>query len=357
MIKLFDVVRSMPILSRNFKQLFKERTFMLLVLLLLFVVLTASILVSILIVIFNPQFLVTDDIAVGVLVNDSLPRELLDVRQFDFIAYDSKEDAQFAFDVGNVSALIFVQTARQNYSDPIVLDMIITDEPLKQSLFLSLSKPALQKAEDRYQEQRGAVSGSIWSSQVLFNRPPLNGLHIMYEAIVGMMIPFLLLIPIFLIGNLFIDSVSQEFEEGNMQILFTSVSPLRYIHEHILQAILLNGVLLSLFLGLLALRFSFLENFASIFLYNTLFLIPVVIFALLLVFIFKKKETAQLSYTFAVLAIFVISPFVSFGPTFVLTEYLVGNTAFHIFGVLFALILGLLSYTWLYIYVKREYYV
>jgi hypothetical protein len=346
-----------PIVRRNFSQLIKERTFVLLILLLLFVVLTASILVSILIVIFNPQFLVTDKIDVGIVIGDSIPRELLDVTQFSFTSYSSVDEALFAFDTGEVNVVVLTQAMRETLDDPLILDIILPEDVLKQSLFLSLAKPALHKAERRYQAQREAIDDALWSSQVTFNRAPLSGLHIMYEAIVGMMIPFLLLIPIFLIGNLFIDSVSQEFEEGNMQILFTSVSPLRYIFEHVIVAVLLNWLLLGMFLGLLWLRFSFLENYLSIFFYNTLLLLPVVIFSLFLVFYFQKKETAQLCYTFVVLVIFVLSPFFSFGPTFVLTEFLVGNTSFHILGFSVVLFMTLLSYVLLYWYVKKEYYI
>ncbi len=346
---------------RNMNQLRKEKTFILLVLLLIFIVITASILISVLLVIFNPQMLVSENIQVGVVSDHQVPRELTDVRRFEYTVFANESEAFANFANNTVSALILQNKNANNsnaigYTEPFILDIIVGTDPLAESLFLALLKPALQRSEERYQFQRAILPDAIWPNQVDFGRTPQNGLHILFETIITLMIPFLLLIPIFLIGNLFVDSVSQEFEEGNMPILLTATSPLKYVHEHILQAFVINTVILGAFLLLLKARFAYLENMWSIYLYNSILLIPIILFALALVFVFQKKETAQLAYTFGVLAIFVLSPFFSFSPTIVIAEYLAGNTSFHLEGLLFVILLSIISYLTMRRYLRKNYY-
>lgn len=353
------IQETFPIVSRNLQRLWKEKTFVLLIALLLFILLSMSILISVVVFLFNPQYLTQEDIKVAILTDNVLPTELFDSRDIDFIEHQSIVSARLAFENHSVDAIIYDETYLEEkiVTQPQILELIVTEDPLQQSLVLSLLKPQLESAESQLQNERDVIPNAIWQSEVRFSTRLLQGTDTIYEAILSLMIPLMLLIPIFLIGNLFVDSVSQEFEEGAMENILVTISPLRYVYEHIIEAVMLNGALTIAFLALINLRFGFIQNEVLVFIYTLSFLFPIVLLALLVTFMFKKKEVGQLIYSFSILAIFLLSPFTQYGPTYIITELLLGRTDLFLPGIAIIFASTVILFGGLKYYLNKEYYV
>jgi hypothetical protein len=346
-----------PIVNRNLKSLMREKTFILLVLLLLFIILTMSILIFTVMFLFNPQFLSQEDIKIGVLVNDTgLPFELRGIDGIDYIQKNTSEELSQLFNEGELDAIIVTQETRDFDADPLILNIIVIEDPLKQSVALSLLKPALEKAESRFQSERDAISGAVWQADISFGRVPISGADTLYQTIFSVMLPLILIIPIFLIGNLFVDMISQEKEEGNMPIILSVISPIRYMHEFIIQAVVINSILTIVFLLLLKSRFFFIENIFLTFIYLMIFLIPITLLSIFYSFAFEKIEVSQLLYTFTILSIFLFSPFFTFSPNYVITELLLGHVENAIPGIAVAIGLSVVLYVWMRFYLQRLYY-
>ena len=342
-----------PIVSRNISNLIKERTFVLLLLLLFFIIISMGVLISVVVFLFNPQFLVTESIPVGILENQEVLPDILRIQSFEFISFLTLDDAILAFENATIDAIIY---EIDQEASPRILELIVVSDSLKQSLILSLLKRPLERAESRLHFASGSLENVIHDVQIRFSTTPLSGTNTIYEAILGLMIPLLLLIPIFLIGNLFVDSVSQEFEEGNMDIILSTISPLRYIYEHVLQAVILNSLLSALFIFFITLRFPYIENQFLLFVYAQLFLLPIILLSLGISFIFKKKDVSQLLYSFIILALFVISPFLTVGPTYIITDLLLGSLTYFFLGVVFIIATTAVLYTILRFMLSKEYY-
>lgn len=345
-----------PIIARNFSNLKRERTFILIVLLLVFIVTTMSILVYTLIYVFNPQYLSNENLNLGLESHADIPSELRHNGKITFSEYSDKQKMFSDFQNESLDAIIIVQKQRENYQDHLILKIILPEDALKSSYILSILKPLLQNAESRFQYERNALQGAIWLSQIDFYRKPLQNIHLLFESLFSLVFPLMLLIPIFLVGNLFIDQIMQEKEEGNLALVFSSISPKRYIHELLLQALVMNSVLLFIFLFFLKIRFPFMENILLVLLYGIAFTFPIMLLSIFISFLFKKLDIAQLVYTFIILSIFLFSPFFTFSPLYVITELLLGNIFILVPGFFGILIISLLLYIFLKYFIDRDYY-
>ena len=341
-----------PIMMKNLRDLRREKTFVLLMLLMVFILLSVSILVATVAFIYNPEFLISEPIKAGIIGGSDIFDPLMGHQKLELVAYSAGAEARALsdFDEGSLDAVIRVQQA----GPPAIIHLTVPNDPIAASVFLSIVKPRLEQAEFQLQDDRGALGGAVWPSQIEFRYPPVKGADTLFEIILGFMLPLIILVPAFVLGNLFVDNISQEFEEKNSEVLFSAVSPRRYVHEYLLMGLLINAALVAIFLLVISLRFRFLQNLIPVYLYANLFCSVLLLFSMMIVFIFRKKDISQIVYSFGILSIFLLSPFFIASPLHAITEMLLGKTVLFSFAVLAAL--AIVFYILVQAVLRKHYY-
>jgi hypothetical protein len=341
-----------PVIAKNLSDIRREKTFLLLMALLLFILISISILVATVALVYNPEYLVQEPMHIGTLDDSGLYNRLIRHSKVELHTYAAMTDAQIAFDESDIDAILYVS----DQGPPVILNIVLPSDRVKSTVLLSIIKSVMEREEYELQEDRHVVRDAVWPSGIRYAGYGARGIDVLFEIIIGFMIPLIILIPGFVIGNMFIDNISQEFEEGNVDLIFSSASPLRYIHEYLLLGLIVNTVLVSLFLVVLFLRFSFLESFAEVLVYGTFFSLGVLLFSLLSVFLFQKKDIAQIVYSFGILTIFMLSPFFFLSPLQTLTGFLLGYGGAGLWGFAPVVVIVILLYGILRWYLGRLYY-
>jgi len=153
-----------------------------------------------------------------------------------------------------------------------------------------------------------------------------------------------------------VDNIAEDFERKNNQVLFTAYNPLRYVGEVFLFGLVLNTVLVVILQSILYLRFSFLVQPLLVFLYGLLFFMLVAQIAALFVFIFKTKMVSQLAYSFAILSLFLFSPYVSWMPVKTMSLAKLGIEGISWIYLSWIVMANVLLFFGFRFYIKRAYY-
>jgi len=350
--------RKLPVATKYLQDLWREKTILLFFGLLLFIVLSVSLLLLTLSFVYNPDALLTQPLAIGIIGSSPVYGPLLAHPKINLYQYSSLSAALVDFDNGTLSAIF----STRNVNGVTVVDAVLPSSPVTSAVVLSISKDVFGDAEERLEKLRINDPQYVWPYQISSNADSgdstsaVRGADTLFALILGLIIPLFVLIPAFVIGNLFVDTLTQEIEQKLHQSLFSAISPMRYIGEYLLFGVLANIFVVFIFVGLLFLRFSFVAHFGLVLTYAFLFGLLLFLFSMNCSFFFKRKEVAQTVYSFGVVAIFLLSPFFSLSPLFVLTELLLGNTL--LFPTSIALLVSgcILLLFLLYYKLHKEYY-
>ncbi|MFW5746074.1 MAG: ABC transporter permease [Nanoarchaeota archaeon] len=354
--KLKDVIAArLPIMSKALADLRREKTIILLMILLAFILLSVSVLVATVTFVYNPEYLLDEPLKVGVVDSPQLFLGSLRSSKIQIVQLSSHEMAMEQFQSGDVDGLFLVQQ-KAGPDQPAIVRVVVPEDPVRSSIFMSLAKPLLEDIESRLQERMRNSVDLIWMHEVQFALPRIKGAHTIFEIIIGLLLPLIILVPSFILGNLFVDNVSQEFEEQNMQLIIAATSPMRFIHEYLLMGMLMNIFFVTIFLFIIFLRFDFILNAIPIFLYAMLFCSFILIFSLLSTFVFRKKEVAQIVYSFGILSIFLLSPFFRFSPLHTIADMLLGNIIGVGYNILALAVVIIILYGMLRAFVRVRYY-
>lgn len=337
-----------PVFFKQLRDLWREKTFLLVIGLILFVMLSLSLLIAVTAFVYNPEFLADEPVKVAYVGTEDITSYNAKIQWGLFPDMDT---ALEAFYDGTVDGVV-----HQQPGDLLLFDVVLPNNPVKKSLLSALLKDTFQKLEDAVLSQQ-EILPMISPADIRTQNVPIRGLDKIYEILFGFALPLFLLIPLFLIGNLFVDNISEDFERKNNALLFSSYNPLRYIHQTLAFGAVINVILVLAIQLVMFKRFSFLTNEWIVFGYVLLFFGIIAQLAILFAFIFKTKTPAQLSYSFSVLTIFLFSPYVMHFPIKTISISMLGIDAFNPVYVAWTLLANVLLYVVLRWYVAREYYV
>ncbi|HLP79735.1 MAG TPA: ABC transporter permease [Acidobacteriota bacterium] len=350
-----SLIESMfPLATKYMRDLKREKTIGLFFSLLFFIALSVSLLILTVSFIYNPEYLINGTVPVGVVGPiESIPF-IRTIPKANITLFTTESEGIDALVNGSIDGLVTIDTPPSPYFAG-VLRITTPSSPVTSSVILSLLKPALELQEQSLQSQRDVNNEFIWTTQIQA-RPTLKGANVIYEIILAFIVPLFVLIPAFVIGNMFVDSLTQDIEQKVLSLLLTVISPARIVFEYVIFGVVASSSLVAVFLAILYLRFAFLNSFGLVMLYAVLFSITVFIFAIVASLVFVKKEIAQIVYSFAIVSIFLLSPFIKISPLYTITELLLGNTS-HFFSSILALaVVASICGVGLFVHLRKNYY-
>ncbi|MFT4311608.1 MAG: hypothetical protein ACMXYF_00065 [Candidatus Woesearchaeota archaeon] len=333
------------IIQKLFSDMIREKNFVFLLILLLIVVLGIAVLISLVEYVHHPEMLLSTSPTIGFV--NHIPGQIPFFVNQEFFTDEQMAHEQFMG--GGIDAYVtFDQLMDGTYNVTIIVDQ---DDPRSQA-HISLLRFYLETAEYRLQTQ---LTGELWPNQLRTNLDRTRGKSMTYDLVVLYMIPILLLVVSFLLGNYLIDVISDEFEKKTFAILQTAIPLHTLIRDLIIFVQLIHIPVLLLFMGILYLQFSFLQQFWLVFLFVSILGTFFFLYALFCIFYAKQKEYAQLFYNIGIFALLGASPFLSFFPLYLITQLIVGE--FLLLIILGYLLCVVFAYFGLLSYLQKEYYV
>lgn len=302
-----------PIVRKIFSDLFRERTIVFIIGILLFVTISMGLVLSTATLIFNPQLLSKTPMAVGV-VNVTLR-----ATSFETTQYASYEKALQAFDEHKIDAVVYQTGISEDGLAQVTLT--VPSDPVKSAVATSVIKQSLLDYDLLLRQEQDQ------SLPIVRTRFMAQGSKILFETLMSFIIPFLILIPLFFMGNLLIDIISEEYEKKTINYLFLARGNFFVWLEHALAGWFLGIVLCAFFLVALKITLPFLQNIFIIFMYSSLIGFLLCVLSILAVALFRKKDICQTVYSFSLLTLFLLTPFLPLGPVFIITDLLLGNSA------------------------------
>lgn len=237
------------IFDKEFRDIFKERTILIAVLIQVFVAGLSSFLVVGLSALTDPSAIPTDTQPdVAVVGPDGTVDALLDAglsgRQFN-----SESAARQAFQVGDADAVLVVDRAAAN-NTTAQMRLLLPDGDVRATLTLVHVQEALQSYERTLRQERGA---SLVFEPVYVDAGEAGARS--YEFAYGLLVPLLVFLPVVLAGALTADSLTEEVERDTLPVLLTSpATPADVVEGKILANATIAPLLTVAWLGLLYLN-------------------------------------------------------------------------------------------------------
>ncbi|MGM5485094.1 MAG: ABC transporter permease [Nanobdellota archaeon] len=308
----------LPVLRKIMNDLLKEKTFVFVLLLQVFLVLSMTVILNFTGVFFNPESMIEDEVNIGVIGKGAFS-EYLAGEKTSITYYTSQTEALDEFREGKTDAV--VDEVRGPI--PSVLKLYLPESKLKSSVVMSVMKERLESFED---ERRNQLfdEPSIRLSQVSVNGGRSKGSEHIFEVLYGFLIPFLFLVPIFLIGSLIIDNVSEEIESGTMSLLLTATSLRRFILETVAAALIITFLQVFLWLILITVKGILVSEVLLMLSYILVFSLFIFAVASSLSLFLRNKTRTQLVYSIIVMFISITPGLFFFNPVNVLSKSAIG---------------------------------
>jgi ABC-2 type transport system permease protein len=286
---------------------------------------------------FSPESLIADRLVIGTInfENDLLfvPDKKLRLVNYDNIGIN---DAINDIRQGKIDSLLILE-----HQDPFIFKIYLPESEVQSSLILSYLKERFEILENKILQQNVNVI-NIDNIRVVGTRN--KGSDYIYEILYSFLIPFLFLVPIFLVGSLIIDIVTQEIESKTIMIIATAINLKRYFNEVILAGILMSFLQIIIWTILIQLRGLNINNIPLLMIYLTLFSFFICSSALLISIKFKSKSRSQLIYSILIMLISVSIGLSYLNPVAFISIIISDIFIASIFGYILIFILGFIVY-------------
>lgn len=302
----------MLIAKKEFRDIMHEKTFILSILIQLFIASFSTFLVIGLTSFYDPTALGNfqmQSVRISVVGNNDseLYQFILD-SDISAVMHDGFGDAYNDFYNHNVDGIVLISNRSPEGNEIINIDIYLPKSDIKSTLISLQLKDPLEKFEQSVRNIRtkrlkgytpiefNTAGGSIRSSSVYF------------EFIYVALLPLLMFTPAFISGGLVVDCITEEFERKTLDLLLVSpISLLDVVNGKVLLMAVIAPVQAFLWMMLLMLNGISINNAHMI-------LIMVFIIALILILIgsiismtFKERGISQLFYSLVLIFLFLIS--------------------------------------------------
>jgi ABC-type Na+ efflux pump permease subunit len=234
------------IAGREFRVLAREKTIVLALLIQLFIAAFSSFLVVGLVSIYSPDGVGGVEVDVAVSGDDAadLLAAARDSRSVDARAYGSHGAAMDAFRDGRVDAV--VETERDG-DGGVVVSATVPDENIRTTVTVSQLRELLLAYEAAERTDRAA-----YLDVEPLELPPRSPTSPYFGFTYTVLVPLLLFLPVFISGSVAVDSVSEEYERGTLELLRVApVSMTDIVDGKLLATATLAPAQAALWLGLL----------------------------------------------------------------------------------------------------------
>jgi ABC-2 type transport system permease protein len=337
----------MIIAKKIIRDLTKEKTFVFVLLMQIILIASITLILSFTAVFFSPESLIAGRLNIGTINLDEtglfVRDQKLKLINYDDPNFDEPENLLRGIEdieQGKLDSLIVLEEG--------IFIVYLPDSDIQASLILSYIKERFEILENKMLLEYTSVI-DINRIRVIGERN--KGSDYIYEILYGFLIPFIFLIPIFLVGSLIIDITTQEIESKTLNLLATTIDLKRYFNEVIIGSLILSLLQIILWLILIQLRNIPIMNIIPLIIYLSLFSILISSISLLIAVKFKTKSRSQLIYSVLIMIISVSIGISQINPVAFISTIISGIIIAPLYGYLLILFLFIITY---YILIKSS---
>jgi len=273
----------LELIKKDMKLMFRERTFVSIVFLLVFVASISSVITFGLIMLYNPDYLGYAGSARIVAVNDCNIG----------VCYDEKTAMELFRDEKVDAVLVFKEIDGRKY-----VDVIVPDDEIRAAQVLSFVKKQLVSYEEELREKYGIpnLELKVYSGGREVTIP--SGSSTIFKFIYLILIPLLAITTSVVAAGMTIDSICEEIQTKSLEVLLsTPISPFRISIAKIASPIVFSSSIIALWLLLLAINRIDIVNPVMVFLLSVSLTALFVSVAYVMAAKLKDRERAQLIFS------------------------------------------------------------
>ena len=310
------------IFKKELKAITKESTILIAILIQLFIASFSSALLAGLMSIYDPEARALSarlQLRIGLIGDADNPLvDYLEEYHATISTFSTQEEAETAFQTGQISALFFIPEAAPEGEQSIVHVRLFLPESrtLSMMVLMVLREPLKRYENDlreeidvhlRYRDLEGAPSTT-------------------YEFRYGVILPLLMFFPAFVTGGLVVDSISEEIAKRTLDTLWAAPLSLNTIFSaKIAAALFIAGGQCVLWVALLRFNDVLIQNLGLVLLLATTSAALIAVSAAFIAVYLKDRERSQFIYSLLILLMTSLSYFFDASPIALTTRLSTGD--------------------------------
>ena len=326
-----------PLTRKIFKDPAREKTFVSALILQLILIFSISILLSYTVLYFNPDVALQGNVRIGYNIDSPLIKMLSSNPKISLVQINDNYISYFN------NSIIDIYIYEKKEHNTTLIDIYIPDNKAKEMMYLGLLKEPLKKYSTLL-ELNSSNNYKIPLGLISLNGEYMEGSDVTFEILFGYLIPFILLIPIYLIGTLIIDIITEDYEKKTIYLLLSSMSKYRYVFEVVLAGISLFILQDIFWVLIMSLKGIILNNLMLLFVYLIILSIFMLSISVFIAFLFKNKSKAQLIYSLIVVFITSLTNVVFFSPVNSIVDITLGIESINMLSFAIPLLLSVVLF-------------
>ena len=309
-----------PVAKKMRKDLMREKTFIFAVFLELLLILSIYVILGFSSLFFAPESLLVNKVDIGVIGRNGFTEYLNGSRYANVVVYEDSNEALVSFKDDLIDAVI----VEDSDALPKNFTIYLPDSQIQSTIILALLKDRFEAYEDAIRHEEIPDAKSIPLNKISLVGRERKGSDYTFELLYGLLIPFLLLLPVFLLGSLVIDNMCEEIERKTMNLLLIASSFRRIFTEVVLATLVILFVQLLIWYGFLRIQGIVIFNYWIIIGYTLLFMVFMALAGVFLSVTLKTKTKAQLIFSLIVMGISVTESATPLNPVNVISRLSLG---------------------------------
>lgn len=283
---------------RELRTLRSEKTIVLALLIQLFIAAFSSFLVVGLVSLYDPGSADGFETTIGVTgdARDDLLRVVDEQPSMTGVRYDSQAAARQAFDTGRVDAVLLADRR----AGRVFVTATAPDGNVRTTIIVVQLRDALSAFERTERADRAGIL-----SATPLGLPPRTGSPPYYGFTYTVLLPLLCFLPVFISGSMTVDSLTEEFDRGTLELLRVApVSTVDIVDGKVWAAGVLAPAQTALWIALLGLNGTTVRHPVSVLVVVAALTLVVVTLGAAIALLAPDRRAAQFLYSLGVLAAF-----------------------------------------------------
>lgn len=332
------------IAKKEFKELMSEKTFILAIIIQLFIASFATFLVIGLTSFYDPSTLGNMELeGTSIAVVGTQDNELYEILQQSNVKtylYGDFQSAYTDFYDHKLDAIIVAPWGTSTGTELLNVDIYLPKSEIKATVVSLQLKESLEKYEQSVRDIRTQRLPGYTPIEFNIIERGIKTSSTYFEFIYVALLPLLVFTPAFISGGLIIDFITEEYERKTMDMLLVSpASMLDIINGKVILAILIVPLQSFVWMLLLSMNRVSIQNSLQILLLVTVIAAVLVLSSTIIAVLFRERGVAQLLYSLILIFLFMAS-------------YLFTNSPMNMVTRLSIESIGALeSWTWMLIYI------
>lgn len=306
------------LLTRELRQITKEKTIMLAIIIQFFLASFSSVLLIGIMSFYDPESIgetTRIPIDVGIVGDTNSPLlGFLKEKNLRVLSFSDVGNAEEAFRSGHIDTVIFIPESNGGIVD---MKLVLPELDALETVILMVLQEPLEKYENYLREANGV---ELYYKD-LDGRP-----HATYEFLYSLIVPMLMLFPAFIAGSMVVDAVAEELETKTLDTLRSAPVSLNAVFaSKILAGVITCALQCIMWAVLLRLNSLFIQNIGFVLLLSIIIAASISFGAAIIALYFKDRERAQFTYSMVLIAAAGLSYFMDPSPFNLITRLATGD--------------------------------